>query len=77
MTRASCISRVTVHGVDDADDGGVHRAVLQAGRHPRRAAADDQHGLADAGVDGVDGDEVVAFGLAARIHRAGPRAACC
>ena len=49
--------------------GGVDRAVLQAGRHARRAAADDEHGFADAGVDRVDRDEVAALGLAARIHR--------
>ena len=40
--------------------------VLEAGGHARGAAADDQHGLADAGVHGVDGDEIVAFGLAGR-----------
>ena len=39
--------------------------------HPRGAAADDEHGLADAGVHGVDGDEVIAFGFAVGIHRAG------
>ena len=38
--------------------------------HARGAAADDEHGLADAGVDGVDRDQVVAFGLAVRVHRA-------
>ena len=73
MTRASCIdaaSSLTSIGVDDADDGGVDRTVLQAGRHARGAAADDEHGLADAGVDGVDGDEIVAFRLAGRIDRA-------
>ena len=57
------------HGVDDADDGGVDRAVLHAGGHAGGAAADDQHRLADAGIDGVDGDEVVAFGLAVGVHR--------
>ena len=80
MTRASCMSgSAVVHldGVDDADDGGVDRAVLQARRHARRAAADDQHRLADAGVDGVDRDEVVAFGLAAADPSAARRAACC
>ena len=43
--------------VDDADDGGIDRAVLHARRHARGAAADDEHGFADAGVDGVDGDQ--------------------
>ena len=55
--------------VDDADDRGVDGTVLQARRHARRAAADDEHGFADAGVDRVDRDQVVAFGLAAGIHR--------
>ena len=50
---------------------GIHRPVLHARRHARRAAADDQHGLADAGIDGIDGDEVVAFGFALGIDRAG------
>src|SRR5262249_60568660 len=53
------------------DDGGVDRAVLHAGGHARRAAADDQHRFAEARVDGVDGDEIVAVGLAAGIHRTG------
>ena len=55
ITRASCmlVRRLSIV-VDDADDGGVDRAVFQAGGHPRRAAADDQHRLADAGIDGVD-----------------------
>ena len=64
-------------GVDDADDGGIDRAILQARRHARRAAADDEHRLADARVDRVDGDEVVAFGLAARDPSGARRAACC
>ena len=43
--------------------------IFQARRHARGAAADDEHGFADAGVDGVDRDQIVAFGLAAGIHR--------
>ena len=70
-------SVLDLDGVDDADDGGVDRAVLQARRHARRAAADDEHRLADAGIDGVDGDEVVAFGFAARDPSGARRAACC
>src|SRR5262249_52308242 len=64
-------SRIALHvyGVDDADDRGVDRTVLHARRHAGGAAADDQHGLADAGVDRVDGDQVVAFGFAARVDR--------
>src|SRR5258707_13313206 len=80
MTRASCISDGGMGGsplllllqlyfIDDADDGGVDRAVFQARRHPRGASADDEHGLADAGVHRVDGHEIVSFGLAAGIHR--------
>src|SRR5688500_11774449 len=72
MTRASCMGNSVrdFDGVDDADDGRVDGAVLQAGGHACRAAAHDEDGLADAGVDGVDGDEVAAFSLAARVHRA-------
>src|SRR5688500_3331 len=73
MTLASCTGSVSCRdfdGVDDADDGGVDRAILQSRGQPSRAAADDQHGFADAGVDGVDGDEVTAFRLAVRVHRA-------
>src|SRR3954469_25289474 len=58
---------VDVDAVDDADDGGVDGAVLEAGGHSRRAAADNQHGFADTGVDRVDGDEMIAVGLAARV----------
>jgi hypothetical protein len=49
--------------VDNADDGGVDRAVFHARGHPRRAAAYDEDGFADAGIDGVDGDQIAAFGL--------------
>src|SRR5688572_3210819 len=78
ITLASCMGRNRVQGsvadfhrVDDADDGRIDGTVLHAGRHPRRAAADDQHRLADAGIDGVDSDEIAAFGLAVGIHRPG------
>ena len=71
MTLASCSQSPAddFHGVDDADDGRVDRAVLQAGRHAGGAAADDEDGLADTGVDGVDGDQVGAFSFSVRIHR--------
>jgi hypothetical protein len=39
-----------------------------SGGHARGTAADDEHGFADAGVHRVDGDEVVAFRLAARVN---------
>ena len=38
-------------GVDDADDRGIDRTVLEAGGHARRAAADDENRLANAGID--------------------------
>src|SRR4029077_19216342 len=56
--------------VDDADDRGIDGTVFQARCHAGRAAAHDQHGFADAGVDRVDRDQIIAFGLAAGIHRA-------
>src|SRR5262245_47480446 len=55
-----------VHLIHDAHDRGVDRAIFHAGRHSRGAAADNQDGLAESGVDGIHGDEVVAFGLAGR-----------
>src|SRR5882672_4926179 len=56
------------NGVDDADNRRIHRTVLQAGRHACRTAADDEDCFADAGIHGVHGHEVTAFGFAARIH---------
>jgi len=53
--------------IDDADDGGVDRAILHSRRHTRRAAADDEHRLAHSGVDRVDRDEMIPVGLAAGI----------
>ena len=52
----------------ETDNRGVDGTVLQAGRHPRRAAADDQHGLTEAGVHGVHGNEIVTLGFSTRIH---------
>src|SRR5258708_6255546 len=68
-TRASCTLVLDLDGVDDTDDGGVDRAVLQTGRHAGGTAADDEHRLAEAGGDGVDGDEIVPLRLPARIDR--------
>ena len=45
--------------------------ILQPRRHARRAAAHDQHRLAEAGVDGVDRNHVITFRFAFGIH--GPR----
>src|SRR5687767_9670702 len=67
ITRASCMAVCLfrdVDGIDDADYAGIDRRVFHARRHARRAAADDQYRFADAGVDGIDRDEIVAFGLA-------------
>src|SRR5688500_6607213 len=64
MTLASCTSVFHFDGVDDADDRGIDRTVLQARGHARGAAAHDQDGFAEAGVDRVDGDEVIAVDLA-------------
>src|SRR5262249_1933587 len=55
--------------VDDTHDGGIDRTILQARRHTRRAAADDEDGLADARIDGVDGDEEWTFDLSFRVDR--------
>src|SRR5687767_11449172 len=72
-TRAICmrLRLVDFDRVDHAHDRRVDRAVLEAGRHPRRAAADDEDRLADAGVHGVHGDEVRALEFSGRID--GPR----
>src|SRR3990170_5056133 len=51
---------VEADGVDDADDGGVHRAVFALNRHAGGAALNDEHGFAEAGVHRVDSHQVVA-----------------
>src|SRR5581483_6209646 len=58
-----------LHGIDNADDGRIDRTVLEAGGHAGRAAAHNEDSLADAGVDRIDGHEVLAVGLAAGIDR--------
>src|SRR4029434_6303897 len=68
--RCSRSSLHNVDGVDDADDGGVDGTIVHARRHARRAAADDEHGLTDTRIHGVDGDQMIPFGFAFRIHRA-------
>src|SRR5688572_13986473 len=68
ITRFSSLL-VYVDRVDDADDRGIDRAVFHAGRHPGRAAADDEDRFADSGIDRVHGHQIRAFGLAARIDR--------
>src|SRR5438046_7789561 len=72
MTFASCISiaRRHLYSIHDADNDGVDRTILHPRRHARGAAADDEHGLANASVDSVNRHEVIAFGFAVRIHGA-------
>src|SRR6267142_6330341 len=81
MTFASCIvveadlqvrlvPRCDFHRVNDADDRGIDGTVLHSRRHPRGAAADDEHRFADSGVHRVDSDEIVPFGFAVRVHLA-------
>src|SRR5678809_861610 len=50
---------------------GVDWAIPPSGRHAGRAAADDQDRLANAGVDGIDGNEVGTFSFSVGVH--GPR----
>ena len=45
--------------VDEADDGGVDREGFHAGGLAGRAALAEQHELADAGAERVDGDDGV------------------
>src|SRR6476659_698814 len=60
---------IDLYVVDDADDSGVDGTILQARRHPRGAAADDEHGFTDSGVDSIDRHQVVTFGFPPRIDR--------
>src|ERR1700688_4569612 len=46
------------HFIDDADDRGVHGAVLALGGVARGASGYDQDGFAKSGVHCVDGDHV-------------------
>src|SRR5271169_4116981 len=52
------VQGVEHHFIDDANDRGVHGAVLAFGGVARRAAGHDQHGFAESGVHRVDGDQV-------------------
>lgn len=61
------MQRVEVDGIDDADNGGVDRAVFAFGGEARGAAGNDQHRFTKAGIDGIDGDEVAGFVAAFRI----------
>jgi len=49
---------VSFYDVDDSDYGCVDGAIFTALRHPRRAALYNEHCLAEAGPDRVDGDDV-------------------
>ena len=48
------VPRRNFNGVDDADDRRIDGAILHTRRHAGRASADNQHCLADPGVDGID-----------------------
>src|SRR3990172_13078146 len=50
---------VEVDGINHADDGRVHRAVLALDRHAGGAALDNQDGFAEAGVHRVHRDEII------------------
>src|SRR5450759_2370338 len=63
------VQRVELHFIDDANDRGVHGPVLAFGGHARGAARDDQHGLAESGIDRVHGDQVAGFVGALRRNR--------
>src|SRR6267142_5221878 len=65
----SLVQRVELDFVDDADNRGVHRPVLAFGGHARRAAGNDEHGLAKPGIDCVHGDKVAGFVGAFRGNR--------
>ncbi len=62
--------------VDDGDDGGIHRDVLQALGVAGGAALAEQHQFAFAGTDGVDGDDgvlaVLEFGRVLVVDQLGP-----
>jgi hypothetical protein len=47
--------------IDDADDGGINRAILAAESQPRRTALNDQHGFLNARADRINGDNVTFF----------------
>jgi|SRR6185436_11622274 len=47
-----------LYSIDDADDGGINRAVLALERHARGTTLHDEHDLIDACSHGIDGDQV-------------------
>jgi hypothetical protein len=53
--------------VDDADDGGVDGAVFAFGCEAGGAAGDDEDRFAEAGVNGIDGDQIAGFVGAFRV----------
>ena len=73
---------IDVDRVDDADDHAVDRQILGFGRQPGARALGDQHELAFARSDRVDGDEGSPGGdqplalVRIRADRARPRAIC-
>src|SRR5690349_16110533 len=69
-TRAICMFSVLHFDViDDAHNRGVYRTIFQARRHASGAPADDEHRLAEAGINSVHGNEIAALELSRRIDR--------
>src|SRR5579863_2010124 len=63
------VQGVEHHFIDDADDRGVHGAVLAFGGVARGASGYDQNGFAESGVHCVDSDQVAGFVVALRRNR--------
>ena len=63
-------------GIDDRNDAGVRRHSREVIDLPCRAPAHDDHDLALAGPDGIDGDDMIASGCRIRA-RSGSQGAVC
>src|SRR6202035_3945741 len=63
------VQRVELHFIDNADNRGIHRAVLAFGGHASRTAGHHQYGLAKSGINRVHSDEVAGFVRAFRGNR--------
>src|SRR6266550_1597251 len=57
---------VHLHRIDDADDGRIDRTIFHPRGHACGAAADNEYGLADAGIDRIDRHARSAVGPSAR-----------
>src|ERR1700730_13460670 len=69
VSKFSFVQSVEHHFIDDADDRGVHRAVLALGGVARGTAGYDQDGFAESGIPGIDCDQVSGFIVALRRDR--------